>query len=203
MIPTGFIVAMAAEMTFGDYDNPTLPGTSEAEWIIVSVWGGKSEYLSLSRTGTPVATEGDAPPGLQPQATYLGILLTSVTDNTGTVSEYLLTRNLPEEVPVGGVFHPSDGYVRVHRDGDAITVTGGGRYAHVSGTWRGQPVIRDMPHPPPGSADARSWRLRAERRAWIGEYSDGRAITRPLARSRLGPHTPARKRPEATNGIAA
>ncbi len=104
---TGFIAAMAADLAFGDYDKPTAAGTRLAEWIIVSTWGRSGDYLSLSRTNVAVASEDAAPPGLQPTATHLGILLAPGQDDSE--AEYLLVRHRPPNVPVGGVFYPSDG----------------------------------------------------------------------------------------------
>jgi len=166
---TGFIAAMAADLAFGDYDKPTAAGARLAEWIIVSTWGRSGDYLSLSRTNVAVASEAAAPPGLQPTATHLGILLAPGQDDSE--AEYLLVRHRPPNVPVGGVFYPSDGYVRVLRNGGTLSLIARGRYAHCHGVWDGQPIVCDVPNPAPGSGMAHAWHLTASRRPWIGEFA--------------------------------
>lgn len=160
---------MAAELAFGDYDQPTAAGTRLAEWIIVSTWGRSSDYLSLSRTNVAVASADAAPPGLQPVATHLGILLAAGPDDTE--AEYLLVRHRPPNVPVGGVFYPSDGFVRILRQSGTLCVIARGRYAHCHGIWEGQPMVSDVPNPAPGSGMAHAWHLTANRRPWIGEFA--------------------------------
>jgi hypothetical protein len=166
---TGFIAAMAANLAFGDYDNPAAAGTHLAEWIIVSTWGRSGDFLSLSRTNVAVASDDAAPPGLQPAATHLGILLAPGLDDFE--AEYLLVRHRPPNVPVGGVFHPSDGFVRIQRQAGALCLIARGRYAHCHGRWEGQPVVCDVPNPAPGSEMAHAWHLTATRRPWIGEFA--------------------------------
>src|SRR5664279_5344121 len=163
---------MAADLAFGAYDNPTTAATRLTEWIIVSTWGRSGDYLSLSRTKVPVASADAAPPGLQPAATHLGILVGNSSDDSE--ADYLLVRHRPPNVPVGGVFHPSDGFVRVLRQGGTLRLVARGRYAHCHGMWEGQPIVCDVPHPAPGSEMAHAWHLTATRRPWIGEFvSDG------------------------------
>lgn len=164
---------MAADLAFGDYDKPATAAMRQAEWIIVSTWGRSGDYLSLSRTNTPVADPIAAPPGLQPAVTHLGILLGPGVDDSE--SEYLLVRHRPPDVPVGGVFHPSDGFVRVLRQSGTLSVIARGRYAHCHGVWEGQPIVCDVPNPAPGSGMAHAWGLTAIRRPWIGEFTSGGA----------------------------
>jgi len=168
---TGFIAAMAAELAFGDYNKPAAPGPRLAEWIIVSTWGRSGDYLSLSRTNVAVAGMDAAPPGLQPAATHLGILLAPGPDAAEADAEYLLVRHRPPDVPVGGVFHPSDGFVRVLRAGGPLRLIARGRYAHCHGMWEGRPIVCDVPNPAPGSEMAHAWHLTATRRPWIGEFA--------------------------------
>lgn len=173
MKQTGFIAAMAAELTYGAYDSPVQLDRCSTEWAIVSVWGQEREYMTLSRTGVKVAANGTspwAPPGLQPSCTHLGILLNRVTSGAEEISEYLLMRNQPSDIPVAGVFHPTDGFVRLVQTDGATTLTGHGRFAHSSGVLKGRPVVHDVPDPAPGAEAARSWHMTGERRPWIGEF---------------------------------
>jgi hypothetical protein len=170
----GFIAAMAADITLGSYNSPVTLGKSHSKWVIVSCWGPGGDFLSLSLTQTPAA--GDvpqsvsAPRGLQPEATHLGLLTARNVTDQGEETEYLLVRHQPMDVPVGGIFHPSDGYVRVLRQGKDITLVARGRYAHCVGEWEGQPIVRDIPHPAPGYEQAQAWHLKAVRRPWIGDF---------------------------------
>jgi hypothetical protein len=168
---------MAAELTYGAYDSPVQLDRRSTEWVIVSVWGQEREYLTLSRTGIRVEAE-DAPPGLQPAFTHLGILLNRVMSGTEEISEYLLMRNQPADIPVAGVFHPTDGFVRVARKGGETLLTGHGRFAHSPGVLKGRPVVHDVPDPAPGAEAARSWHLTGSRRPWIGEFI--RAASEPM-----------------------
>jgi hypothetical protein len=166
---TGFIAAMVADLTFSDYDQPATAGTRQAEWIIVSIWGRGDDYLSLSRTNVAMASQDAAPPGLQPAATHLGILVAQSTDSLE--AEYLLVRHRPPNVPVGGIFHPSDGFVRVFWQNGALSVLARGRYAHCHGCRKGQLIVNDVPEPAPGFEMAQAWHLTASRRPWIGEFT--------------------------------
>jgi hypothetical protein len=170
---TGFIAAMHAELTLGDYDNPTSVGPPRSEWIIVSVWGASGEFLSLSLTNRPAEAAAPAPGHLKPETAHLGLLLARSETPDQQEEEFLLMRNRPPEVLVAGVFHPSDGYARVVRKPGVISLTARGRYAHCHGAWKGVPCIRDVPDPSPGFHAARSWHLVAESRPWIGEFLEG------------------------------
>ncbi len=169
MPQTGFIAALAAEITFGAYETPCAVDHKANEWIIVSVWGANREFVTLSYTQS--AVEGDtAPPNLQPKSTHLGILLSRVLNDKDDVSEYLLMRNRPPDIPVGGTFHPTDGFIRIVQAGHDISLTAHGRFAHAVGRLHGRRVVHDVPDPPPGAAQARGWHMSAVRRGWIGEY---------------------------------
>jgi hypothetical protein len=124
---------------------------------------------------------------LQPTTTYLGILLVRNLSVGREESEYLLLRNRPPEVAVGGIFHPSDGYVRVERQNGEMRVTARGRFAHCHGTWQGQSVVCDIPNPAPGYEKARSWHLDAVQRPWIGEFTPDGAIGNTGSVVRLDP----------------
>ncbi len=203
MTQTGFIAAMAADLAFAAYDAPAAVDRRTAEWVIVSVWGTNCEFLTLSRTGVAVCSE-KAPPGLQPFGTHLGLLLSRVVTGAEEASEYLLMRNQPADIPVGGVFFPTDGFVRLTlRDSISnLTVsglagsslTGHGRFAHCDGTRHGQRVVHDVPDPPPGAEDARAWHMTAIRRPWIGEFvPPERVLARPAGAPRVA--TPPFRRP--------
>jgi hypothetical protein len=225
---TGFIAAMAADLAFAAYDAPAAVDHRASEWVIVSVWGNNREYLTLSRTGVPVRSDV-APPGLQPFGTHLGLLLNRVVVQPGDnrpregeasedaaeeTSEYLLMRNQPPDIPVGGVFFPTDGFVRLTLRGDAQTLagsamagfslTGHGRFAHCSGIRHGQHVLHDVPDPAPGARDALAWHLIAARRPWIGEFvPPERALARPVGRARPASPPPRNPLPVLASSIPA
>lgn len=171
MTQAGFIAAMAAEITFGNYHSPVTVGPRQSEWVIVSSWGENGDFLSLSLTNASARRLGPAPRGLQPVATHLGLLLARSTTMGREEAEYLLMRQQPADVAVGGIFHPSDGFVRVQRQNGDMSLIARGRYAHCRGTWQGQSIVRDIPDPAPNYEHARAWHLTAVQRPWIGEFT--------------------------------
>lgn len=184
---SSFVVAMTAEISFGAYETPMHRAHRAREWVIVAVWGTHHAFLTLSYTHVPapddLAPDDLAPDALQPRITHLGVLLSRVLNRDEQVSEYLLMRNRPADVPVAGVFSPTDGFVRVVQRGQTIEVVGHGRYAHAIGDLRGQRIVRDVPDPPPGLPLARAWHLTAGRRPWIGEVFGTGARPTPLRRA--------------------
>jgi len=119
----------------------------------------------------------------------------AVEGGTEEASEYLLMRNQPPDIPVGGVFFPTDGFVRLTLRGGAHTLagsgvagfslTGHGRFAHCSGVRHGQHVLHDVPDPAPGARDALAWHMTAARRPWIGEFvPPERVLVRTAGRAR-------------------
>ena len=145
-----------------------------------------------------------APTGLQPSASFLAILLANGDQQSEQVAEYLLLRHRPDDVLVGGVFHPSDGYVRIERRSGLIRLIARGRFAHCHDQREGTPVVRDVPDPAPGFANAKAWHLTAEQRPWIGEYpSAGVRFDPPLVSSRWARHTSGVTETEARHDIAA
>lgn len=181
MTQTGFIAAMATRLAFAAYDSPATLEPDGTEWFIVSIWGTNREFLTLSRTN--VAVQGhEAPPGLQPCSTNLGILLSRFVADGEEASEYLLMRNQPPDIPVGGVFHPTDGFARLTLRDGIPRLTAHGRFAHTAGTLSGRRVIHDVPNPAPGAQQARAWHLTACRRPWIGEFipSDDASTRAPV-----------------------
>lgn len=195
MTQSGFIAAMAAELAFAAYSSPSTVQSRASEWIIVSNWGGNRDFLTLSRTGVPVQGH-DAPPGLQPCCTYLGILLSRAGADTEEVSEYLLMRNQPADIPVGGMFHPTDGYVSLTLSDGIPSVMGHGRFAHAAASLGGAPVMNDVPHPAPGAPKACAWHLRATRRPWIGEVAAADRLKPLLAATSRARALPRSRRPE-------
>jgi hypothetical protein len=194
---TGFIAAMAADLAFAARDVPAAADRRASEWVIVSVWGTNGEFLTLSRTCVAVLSE-EAPPGLQPFGTHLGVLLSRAVAETEESSEYLLMRNQPADIPVGGVFFPTDGFVRLSlRDGVSNLTASGlagsslaqhDGVAHYDGTLHGQRVAQDAPDLVFGGQDARAWHMTAVRRAWIGEFvPQGRRLVRLARAPRAAP----------------
>ena len=186
---------MAADLTFGKYDSPVSVGPCQSEWVIVSCWGQSADYLSLSLTNIFARRLGPAPRGLQPASTYLGILLARTVTPTGEEAEYLLLRQRPPSISVGGVFHPSDGYVRVVQQQGQRQLTARGRYAHCHGSCQGSAIVHDIPYPAPGYDKACSWHLSAVQRPWIGEFSPDTDIT---AGSVVRLEPPSKPRPKST-----
>ena len=186
MTQPGFIAAMAGGLTFGSYDCPVTVGSCQSEWIIVSSWSQGGDFLSVSRTNTPARRLGPAPRGLQPNLTHLGILLSHTVTPDQEETEYLLLRHQPQDVSVGGIFYPSDGYVRIVRKSGSLSLIARGRFAHCHGSAEGRSIVRDIPDPPPGYDKARAWHLTAVQRPWIGEFIPEADVTtiKPLTRPR-------------------
>ncbi|HEY1930900.1 MAG TPA: hypothetical protein VGG99_02720 [Acetobacteraceae bacterium] len=167
MSGTGFVVAMEAAIELARYDVPMRRVGSRGEWIIVSRWGADGEFLSISQTGIAAEGAGDAPDGLQPDLTFLGLRMTAAGEAAETA--YLMLRNLPPDLMVAGVFAPTDGYALVGLTG-GLRLAASGRYAHSRGEHNGQTVFRDMPNPPPRPSLATAWHITASRRPWSGEF---------------------------------
>lgn len=167
MSGTGFVVAMEAAIELARYDQPMRRVGSRAEWIIVSRWGAEGEFLSISHTGAMAEAGGNAPDGLQPDMTFLGVRMSVAGE--ANESTYLMLRNLPPDVTVAGVFAPTDGYARIDLTG-GLHLSGSGRYAHSRGEIKGQKVLCDVPNPPPRPALATAWHITAVRRFWSGEF---------------------------------
>ena len=199
----GFVIAMRARIANVPFDRPFLcQGALDADWLIVSRWGGQAEYLTVSSAddrpesaaaGTTmtiaggeagplgVATAGGpeaAPAGLHPRRTWFGVL---APGEGSRESVFLLNRSLPKDVPVAGRFAPAEGFVRL--------------IVAEDGTLQLLAVAREIPEepvPPPApavsirpaalrrkaagsdaaAARAQAWMLTAERRPWIGEFLD-------------------------------
>ncbi|MBL6453922.1 hypothetical protein JMJ55_01220 [Belnapia sp. T6] len=170
MVPEGFAMAMRGSLAFAPYDAPHHSGPATAEWLILCRWGEEGEYLSIARAG-PAGDPGEAeaPIGLRPQATFLGLRM------AGEGHQFLLLRHCPPGLSLAGVFHPSDGIARLAGPAGALRLEAAGRYAHLRGRRGGEEVRADVPDPPEGSPEATAWNLQATRIRWLGEFLAGQA----------------------------
>jgi hypothetical protein len=167
---TGFIAAIAANLAYGDYECPSTANAEQSQWVIVSTWGVEEAFLSLSLTNIEVSGSASAPPGLQPIKTHLGVLISRTISGSEEESEYLLVRHRPADISLGGIFMPTDGYVRLsHRDA-SLRLTAHGRYAHCYGVYQEMTVIEDISRPAPGCSTASAWHLKGTSRPWAGEF---------------------------------
>jgi hypothetical protein len=165
-VAEAFVVAMRAEMSDAPYGAPFEAAAPRAEWVIVSRWGLSAEYLSLSRTGQPASLEGAAPGNLQPRETFFGVR----TAGPALEPCFLLLRHLPADMPVAGMFLPTDGFVRLVGPTGMLRLVAAGRHAHMRGRRNGVPLCADVPCPPEGAEGARAWSINAYRRPWLGEF---------------------------------
>ena len=112
MVTGGFVVAMAGVVSFRDDSQPVQTVRSMSRWLIVSLWGDVSQFLTIalsntsfdSRTGWP----RKAPIGVASALTLLAIRSASRTERP---SEFSLTRELPAALATAGSFLPLDGCV--------------------------------------------------------------------------------------------
>ena len=193
----GFVVAMRASIADLPPDRPFQRDlAADGDWLIVSRWGGDSEYLTISSTARPGAlrragttlaggeagaldaptdpAEGAAPEGLHPHRTWFGVL---TPDQTSLASVFLLNRSLPKDVPVAGHFTPAEGYVRLTTgpDGSLQLVAVGREITEAAA----MPGGEAPPRGPNGvgrrsgeGGRCRAWMVTAERRPWMGELVD-------------------------------
>ncbi len=165
-VAEAFVVAMRADMADAPYGAPFEARPPRPEWIIVSRWGLSAEYLSLSRTGQPAPGDGAAPPNLQPRETFFGVR----TAGPAVEPCFLLLRHLPADLPVAGLFLPTDGFVRLAGPTSMLRLVGAGRHAHMLGRQNGVTLCADVPCPPEGAEGARAWNIAAYRQPWLGEF---------------------------------
>ncbi|HUL08766.1 MAG TPA: hypothetical protein VLV76_20730 [Candidatus Acidoferrum sp.] len=167
MMHPGFVVAMAAETAFGEFDAPSRIVRRATGWLIVSRWGPAGQYLSISSTQT--AEPGTkAPVGLTPRCTSIGCLLSE--DSDASEGTFLLVRQLPPDTVVAGSFFPTDGYARLSRCDGRFRLTAAGRYAHgLHDSWgpREGPDTRVQPC---NNGAAFAWHIDAVQRQWDGEF---------------------------------
>ncbi len=170
-VAEAFVFAMRAEVAEAPYSAPFATEAVRPEWLIVSRWGMAAEYLSLSRTGVAAPEDTQAPDGLHPKETFLGVRV------PGPAAEpcFLLLRQLPCGTPVAGNFLPTDGFVRLTGPTHALRLTAAGRHALMRGNSNGAVVYGDVPAPPEGADGAQAWSISALRRPWMGEF-----VERPL-----------------------
>src|SRR5256885_841634 len=165
MRTNGFVVAMAAEITLAAYHRPTAGLRTKLHWIIVSRCGPEAEDLTISNAWTRGAASEEAPIGIAPVKTSVGILLSDTPEE----STFLLVRQVPE-ITIAGIFFPADGYARISGDGFALRLRSEGRHAHSLGRCAGQLIRKDVPDPAPGAKGTMAWHIEAARRAWSGEF---------------------------------
>jgi hypothetical protein len=165
MWKNGFVVAMAAEFSFAAYHRPISIRRKVQRWIIVSRCGPNSEFLTIASAARKHEQEADAPIGLAPINTAVGILLSETTDDI----TFLMVRQQPTDFPIAGAFFPTDGYSRLFLSGGALQLRSEGRHAH-SARHPDSPVRNDLPDPPPEARRALGWHVEAMRRNWVGEF---------------------------------
>lgn len=170
-VAEAFVLAMRGELAEAPYSAPYAAHPPRAEWLIVSRWGMSAEYLTVSRTGVAASGEAQAPEGLHPRETFLGVRVASPDAEPC----FLLLRHLPGGTPVAGDFLPTDGFVRLAGPTNALRLIAAGRHAHLRGQRNGAVVYGDVPCPPEGADGAQAWSISALRRPWRGEY-----VERPL-----------------------
>jgi hypothetical protein len=170
----GFVVAMAAIVGLASYETPTEIVRRIRKWAIVSRFGPENEYLTFS-VGTSIQPrQNEAPIGLVPVKTALGILLSENEHESESV--FLLARQLPRGVKIAGSFFPADGYARVNGTFSALRLRTSGRHAHSRTLLNGQDVRTDAPGPAPGAKWAMAWHIDATHRPWAGELFAPRGV---------------------------
>jgi hypothetical protein len=177
MAHPGFVVAMAANTTFGEYDRPSRIVRRAKAWLIVSRWGPAGEYLSIASTQEAADFGTTAPVGLTPKCTSVGFLLSQ--KDGGAESTFLLFRRLPTDTVVAGSFFPTDGYARLTHRAGRIRLMAEGRYAHGLDDPQTPPVGADRRPLPCNGGVAFAWHVDAVQYPWSGEFVE------PVGRRRL------------------
>ncbi|HXO69186.1 MAG TPA: hypothetical protein VN838_09515 [Bradyrhizobium sp.] len=166
MVRNGFVVAMAAEISFALYDRPVALLRKVKQWIIVSRCGPNLEFMTVANAAGKVTPNVDAPIGLTPIKTAVGILMSE----TERESTFLLVRQLPIELPVAGAFFPADGYLRIFETQGTVGLRCEGRHAHSLGRFDSYWVHKDVPNPAPNARGTMAWHVDGLRRSWAGEF---------------------------------
>jgi hypothetical protein len=166
MLKSGFVVAMAAKFSFSAYDRPVSELRTLALWIVVSRCGPNSELVTVANAQGRVGPDADAPIGLSPIKTAVGILASESAEE----STFLLVRQRPVQIPIAGTFFPADGYVRIVKIGGVLGLRADGRHAHSVGRVGGRWIRNDVPDPAPNTRGAMAWHIDAVRRKWVGEF---------------------------------
>jgi hypothetical protein len=167
MLHSGFVVAMAADIGVSGYDRPNSVIRRVKRWLIVSRIGHDGEHLTVSDTRISCGDCDEAPIGLNPVNSLLGVLL-SQAPNGDCV--FLFSRRRPEPLKIAGTFFPAEGYARVCGPISALQLRAEGRHAHSRGTRDGQEVRNDIADPAPNSKLAKAWHVEAVRRHWSGDF---------------------------------
>jgi hypothetical protein len=171
MLKRGFVVAMAAEFSFAVYDRPATILRKVKQWIIVSRCGPNSEFVTVANAAGMV-TPGDAPLGLTPIKTAVGILSSESEDEI----TFLLVRQRPPVLPIAGAFFPADGHMRIVNKQGTLELLGVGRHAHSLGRLDGRRIRKDVPDPAPNARGARAWHIHGIRQVWVGELLPNREV---------------------------
>jgi hypothetical protein len=164
----GFVVAMAATVGVANYERPTEIVRPMRRWTIVSRFGPENEYLTVSVAKAMQHEQAEAPIGLAPAKTALGILLSD--DKHESESMFLLVRHLPRGIEVAGLFFPAEGYARLNGTFGALHLRTEGRNAHSRGLLNAQDIRIDVPDPAPGAKWSMAWHIDAVQRSWAGEF---------------------------------
>jgi hypothetical protein len=144
MLKHGFVVAMAAELSFAVYERPAAILRKLKQWMIVSRCGPNSEFVTIASAAGMVTPGCDAPLGLTPIKTAVGILSSESADE----SSFLLVRQRPPVLPIAGAFFPADGHMRMIIGQGTLELLGVGRHAHSLGRLDGRWIRKDVPDPP-------------------------------------------------------
>jgi hypothetical protein len=166
MLRNGFVIAMAAEFSFAAYDRPISVLRKVKQWIIVSRCGPNSEFVTVANAAGEVTPKADAPIGLAPIKTAVGIVMSETADE----STFLLVRRRPKQFPIAGSFFPADGYMRIFETQGTFRLRSEGRHAHSLGRFDSYWVRKDVPDPAPNARGAMAWHIEGVRRNWIGEF---------------------------------
>ena len=164
---SGFVVAMAADIEIASYDQPTTIIRQIRRWLVVSRLGPDGEHLTVSESGTIANGAVQAPIGLRPAKTLLGILLSQASDRECT---FILARQRPDRMELAGTFFPAEGYVHLLGPIEALQLHAEGRHAHSRGRHGGQEVRNYIADPAPNTRLAMAWHIKAARKPWSGEF---------------------------------
>lgn len=165
MWKNGFVVAMAAELSFAAYHRPIAIQRKTRRWIIVSRCGPGSEFVTIASAAGKVELDADAPIGLAPINTAVGVLLSETAEEL----TFLMVRQQPTHFPIAGAFLPTDGYCRIFESQGTLQLRSEGRHAH-SAKGPDSHARCDMPDPSPNARRALGWHVEAVRHHWVGEF---------------------------------
>ena len=156
---------MAAEFSFAAYHRPISIRRKVRRWIIVSRCGPNSEFITVASAAGKFDPDADAPIGLAPINTAVGILLSETPEEM----TFLMVRQQPTHFPIAGTFFPTDGYSRLFESEGTFRLRSEGRHAH-SARRPDCHVRSDVPDPLPHARRALGWHVEAIRHNWTGEF---------------------------------